>query len=101
MSSRSLLERRLTEVGARLKGLREELAVVDEQLLALASEADDMRLRSIVSETPLAEREHREAQRHADAMARHRSQILADIARLEAQQDELLDRMFAAPNEET
>jgi hypothetical protein len=35
------LERRLTEVGERLKQLREELVVTDEQLAALADAADD------------------------------------------------------------
>ncbi len=92
--ARSLVERRLIEVGDRLKVLRKDLAVADEQLAALAAEADDSRLRSLVSETPIAEREHRDAQRHADAMERHRREVSAEIARLEAAQDELLDRLI-------
>jgi hypothetical protein len=92
--SRSLLERRLSEVSARLRSLREELAVTDEQLTQLAGEADDARLRALVSETPLAGREHRDAQRHADAMMRHRAEVLDDIAKLEQAQDELLDRLL-------
>jgi hypothetical protein len=93
--SRSLVERRLTDVGARLRQLREELAVSDEQLAPLAEAADDARLRALVSETPLADREHQDAQRHADAMARHRAEVLEEIARLEITQDELLDRLLA------
>ena len=93
--SKSLLERRLTEVGDRLKALREELAVVDEQLAALVETADDARLRALVSETPLAGREHTEARRHADAMARHRADLAGDVERLERSQDELLDRLVA------
>ncbi len=92
--SRSLVERRLSEVSTRLKQLREELSVSDEQLLHLAAEADDARLRSLVSETPVADREHHDAQRHADRMARHRAQVVEEIARLEATQDELLDRLL-------
>jgi hypothetical protein len=92
--SRSLVERRLSEVAARLKQLREELAVSDEQLAHLAAEADDARLRALVSETPLAGREHQEAQRHADAMTRHRDEVRAKIAELEEAQDELLDRLL-------
>ena len=92
--SRSLVERRLSEVSTRLKQLRAELSVSDEQLLHLAAEADDARLRSLVSETPVADREHHDAQRHADAMARHRAQVVEEIARLEATQDELLDRLL-------
>jgi chromosome segregation ATPase len=91
--SKSLLERRLTEVGDRLKALREELAVVDEQLAALVETADDARLRALVSETPLAGREHTAARRHADAMARHRADLAGDVERLERSQDELLDRL--------
>ena len=46
--------------------------MIDEQLAVLADAADDARIRSLVSETPLANREYTEAQRHADAMARSR-----------------------------
>jgi len=91
--SRSLLERRLTDVGARLARLREEMGVADEQLAHFADEADETRLRALVSETPLAEHEHREAQKHADAMARHRGEVEAEIARLERALDELLDEL--------
>jgi len=94
--SRALLERRLTENADRLREARDELAVVAEQLAHLAGEAEEARLRSLVSETPLAEHEHREAARHADAMARHRAVVLDEIDRLERVQDELLDRLIAA-----
>ena len=49
-----------------------------------------------MSETPLADREHHDAQRHADAMQRHRADVLDSIARLEQTQDELLDRLMAS-----
>ena len=91
--TRTMLERRLGDISAQLRELRHELAVTDEQLAHLSGEADEARLRSLVSETPIAEREHRAAARHADAMGRHRSDVLADMARLEQQQDELLDRL--------
>lgn len=93
--SRSLVERRLAEVSSRLKQLRDDLAVSDEQLAHLADAADDARLRSLVSETPLADREHHDAQRHAEAMQRHRAELLEGIARLEQTQDDLLDRLVA------
>lgn len=93
--SRSLVERRLAEVSSRLRQLRDDLAVSEEQLSHLAEAADDARLRSLVSETPLADREHHDAQRHADAMQRHRTELLEGIARLEQTQDELLDRLLA------
>jgi len=95
--SRSLIERRLFEVAERMRLLREELAVADEQLAALAEAADDARLRALVSETPIAGVEHTDAQRHADAMARHRADVRSQLAELERTQDELLDRLLAEP----
>ena len=93
--SRSLLERRLNEVAGRLKSLREELHVADEQLAVLADAAEDARLRALVSETPVAGREHTEAQRHAEAMANHRADVVAQLTELERVQDDLLDRLMA------
>lgn len=93
--SRRQVERRLREVGQRLSQLRDELRVADEQLLHLSEAADDARLRALVSETPVAEREHREAARHAESMRSHRATVVDEIARLERTQDELLDRLLA------
>jgi len=93
--ARRQVESRLAEVAGRLKELRADLTITDEQLNALTDEADDARIRALVSETPIAEQEHREAHRHAQAMARHRSDVIASIERLEQQQDELLDRLLA------
>ena len=90
-----MLERRLSGVAERLRQLREELGVVEEQLTHLADAADETRLRALVSETPVADREHQEAQRHADAMRRRRAEVVATIAELEATQDHLLDRLVA------
>lgn len=91
--SRSQVERRLLEVHARLKKAREELVVLDEQLAALSEEADETRLRALVSDSPAVGREHREAQKHADAMARSRAAVVAGIAELEATQNRLLDQL--------
>ena len=93
--SRSLVERRLREVSTRLQTLRGEIKVADEQLAFLADEADEARIRALVSETPLAERDHRAAQRHADAMRAHRADLEASLRKLERTQDELLDRLTA------
>ena len=88
-----MLERRLTEVSKRLARAREELAVVDEQARALADAADDARVRALVSETPLAARESQEASRHAEAMAGARDQLAGQVHRLEAELNELLDKL--------
>jgi len=93
--ARWLLERRISEVSDRLKRLRAELSVVDEQLAFFADAADEARLRALVSETPLADREHHDAQKHADAMAQSRADVVLAIQALERSQDELLDRLVA------
>ena len=93
--SKASVERRLRQVADRLRQLREELGVSDEQLAHLADAADDARLRALVSETPLAGEDHRQAERHAEAMRRHRARVLEEIAKLERSQDELLDRLVA------
>ena len=64
----------------KLRRARHELAVVEEQLAALAEDADDTRVRALVADSPAADREHLEAQRHADAMERTRQSLVASIA---------------------
>jgi uncharacterized coiled-coil DUF342 family protein len=93
--SRALIERRLFDLAQRLARARQELAVIDDQLAALTEAADDARLRSLVSETPLAHREYTEAQRHADALARARASVATGMAEMRQAQDELLDRLAA------
>ena len=90
---RGAIERRLTEGSRRLAEARAELRVGDEQLAQLAAEADDARVRALVSETPFAGREHRDARRHAEAMANHLAEVRATIDRLEQEQDRLLDEL--------
>lgn len=92
---KSVVERRLRHVAVRLRQLREELEVSDEQLAHLADAADDARLRALVSETPVSDRDHRDADRHVDVMRRHRAAVVEELASLEVEQDELLDRLLA------
>jgi hypothetical protein len=90
---RDEVERRLLEVHARLVRARQELAVVEEQLDVFLETADEARIRSLVSETPLADRDWQDAQRHAEAMTRSRDSALARVAELERAQDELLAKL--------
>jgi hypothetical protein len=93
--SRSILQRRLVDVSERLKRMRVELAVTEEQLVFLEEEAEDARLRALVAETPLADVEARDARRQTDTLARHRDSLRATVAELEREQDTLLDRISA------
>jgi hypothetical protein len=87
---RALLERRIRDVHARLVRAREDLAVLDEQLVVVLESADEARVRSLVAETPLAAHEHSEAARHADAMSKARDILAGTVRDLENRQDELL-----------
>ena len=89
--SKSLLERRLIDVSDRLKRLRAEIAVADEQCAVLVGEAEDARLRSLVSETPLAQAEAHEIDRviaPAGLADHHVTLFLEDL--LEVQTDDRL-----------
>ncbi|MGA7758523.1 MAG: hypothetical protein WBL31_18930 [Ilumatobacteraceae bacterium] len=88
-----LVERRLSQVASRLKSLRSELSVIDEQLIHLGDDAEDQAIRALVSETAGASHEARDARRHVDALAKHRAKVVEEITTLEVRQDELLDRM--------
>jgi hypothetical protein len=84
---------KLKKAGSRLRALRAELIVIDEQRPYLSEEADDLELRAIVDESSHTRLAAREAGGHAGAMARARTLVVAEIARLETKQDQLLDRL--------
>jgi|SRR5271155_643275 len=90
---RLFVERRIRDVHARLKRAREELGVLDEQLSAMSEAADEARIRSLVSETPLATHEYGELKRHADAMARARASVAITVEDLERKRDALLEHV--------
>ncbi|MEY3557957.1 MAG: hypothetical protein RL374_663 [Actinomycetota bacterium] len=88
-----LIQRRLSQVSARMRELTEELRVVGDQMVQVVEEADEKSLRALVSETPSAEFEYRDAKKHADVIQRHHQQIVAELADLERRMNSLLDRM--------
>jgi phage shock protein A len=90
-----MIERRLREVADELKRVRAELAVSTEQLTHFENEADEARIRSMVSETPLSEQSYQEAARHAETMRRHHVDLQDRLVALEQRQDELLDQMMS------
>ncbi len=92
---RSSIEKKLSSVTDELKAESEHVGRLDQQLLHVSNEAEDLRLRAIVSETPLASAEHREAVKSVAALRRDRERSITRIAELERKQDELLDRLVA------
>ena len=81
-------------MGFRLKTLRSELAVVDEQLLYLGEDADDQAIRAMVAETASSSFEARSAQGNLANMTKHRAKVVEEIAELEERQDQLLDQLI-------
>lgn len=82
-------------MSSRLRALREELQVVEQQLASLGDDAEDSRIRAMVSDKRSDAADHKDDQRHADAMAAHRARVLSRIAELEHRQDDLLDQLTA------
>ena len=92
---RSMIERKLAEVSDEMKRVREDLRVSAEQLDHFKAEADEARIRALVSETPMVEQDFQEAHRHAETMRRHHDDLENRMAELETRQDALLDQMMA------
>jgi uncharacterized protein (DUF3084 family) len=93
---RSSIEKKLMAISRELRTLRDELGVLDEQLIQVSDEAEDSRLRALVSETPLAAHEQRESAKAVAAVKRDREGKLKRLQRLERKQDDLLDRLTEA-----
>lgn len=88
-----ILKKRLADTALRLRLLREELKVAEEQLSHFQEEADEARLRSLVSETPLADQKYREASKHAESMRKHKGSLEGQIKKIEVLQDQYLDQL--------
>jgi len=87
------IQKSLAEVGEQLNKARDELRIVEEQLLYQMDVEEEAKTRALVAETPLADREHQEAQRDLERIRRSRDEATAKIAELQAQQDRLLDKL--------
>tara|TARA_Y100000748_G_C15226784_1_gene383462 strand:- start:248 stop:553 length:306 start_codon:yes stop_codon:yes gene_type:complete len=92
----TVAERQLKEVGKRISRYKDDLAIADEQLSHLQNEAEDVRMKSLVSETAIADRERREVDQQVESMNRHHQYLVAEIKDLEERQDQLLEKIFKA-----
>jgi hypothetical protein len=90
------IQKSLAEIGDRLNKARNDLRIVEEQLLFQMDVMEDAKTRALVSETPLADREYRVARDDHDRLARQRDEVQRDILELQKEQDRLLDRMLGS-----
>lgn len=92
------LERRIRELQVRVRDARAELVVLVEQIDVLSEQAEELRVRRLVAETPLAEREYVDAARHLELAERAASDLRDEIDRCVAERDRCLRQLpVAAP----
>ena len=88
------------DVAARMRSISEEIAsletevrILDEQIAFQTDVAEDARIRALVSETPIASRESREAGDELTRWQKARDDAHARIEALRAEQDRILDQL--------
>ena len=84
----------LDDLAARLARAQQELQVAREQVAFQSGVADDAQVRMVVSGTPLADREYREARDDLERLRRHEERMRALIAELTEERDRLLERLL-------
>ena len=89
------LERKIRDLHQRVRYARNELTVLDEQLEVLEEEAEDARVRSLVSETPLAAKEAADARRQFEVAQRAASALRSEIEQCTLDRDRLLRELPA------
>ena len=88
------IHKSLSSLGDQLDRARQELRIVEEQILFQMDVAEEEHTRMLMAETPLAERNHRIARDDLGRLHKERNRISQEIERLRAEQDRLLDRML-------
>lgn len=89
------VERRLSAISSEVSGLRAEIGILEEQLAFQRDVMDDTRVRALVAETPLAEREFRIAEQDFRRIERVADETRARLAALLEERDRLLEELFA------
>ncbi|MGH2736799.1 MAG: hypothetical protein ACRDKZ_14555 [Actinomycetota bacterium] len=90
------IQKSLSELNERLTRAREDLHIVEEQLLFQMDVLEEAKTRMLVSETPLADREYRIARDDYEKLTRERTRAEGEIAELQREQDRLLDSMLGS-----
>ncbi|MGZ4143297.1 MAG: hypothetical protein ACXVQY_12385 [Actinomycetota bacterium] len=85
---------RLRALSSEISELQTEIAILEEQIAFQTEVADDARIRALVSETPLADRESQVATGDLARLMRVRADTLKKVEQLRADQDGLLERML-------
>ena len=86
---------RLTALSGEIAEEQTQLRILEEQVTFQQEVAEEARIRALVSETPLADREARIAADDLARLVRSRDDVLRHLAELRSEQDTLLERMLA------
>jgi hypothetical protein len=85
---------RLSALSDEIAEEQTQLRIIDEQVTFQQDVAEEARIRALVSETPLADREAREAADDLRRLVRSREEAQMRLDELRAEQDSLLERMM-------
>lgn len=86
---------RLRALSEEMRALETEARILDEQVAFQRDVAEDARIRALVSETPIADREAREARQDLERLMRSLEEARARIQGLRDEQDRLLEELSA------
>ena len=90
---------RLSALSGEIAEEQTQLRILEEQVTFQQEVSEDARVRALVSETPLADREAREAADDLARLVRSRDDVLRRLSDLRAEQDTLLERMLEAQDQ--
>ena len=90
------IHKNLSDLSDDLTRAREDLRIIEEQLLFQSDVVEEAKTRMLVSETPLADQEFRIARDDLDRLQRQREKLITEIDELRREQDRLLDRMLGS-----
>jgi hypothetical protein len=90
------IQKTLSDLSDSLTRAREDLRIVEEQLVFQADVVEEAKTRMLVSETPVADQEFRIARDDYERLMRQRERAHEAIAELKLEQDRLLDRMLGS-----
>jgi hypothetical protein len=88
------IAQRLRARSAEIATLQTEIGILEEQIAFQTEIADDARIRALVSETPIADRDAQVASGDLARIMRSRADALKRLEQLRADQDGLLERML-------
>jgi hypothetical protein len=85
-----LQQRRLEDVQRQLVRARESARVLEEQIVVWQESCEDLRIRALVSETPLVSAEYKDVARQLEVASNELARRHDDVAALQKLRDELL-----------